>query len=187
MPLSDADLRSLIAGRPFGPGTVYEGGDEAAIEGFLRGVVAGLARSALVEVEADFGHYGSGYASYVDVFCPKRGGRSTAVVNGVRWIDGLVIYLSRLAPVAAFGPSQRTRHRTGGSYDYLDAGKVGVLPPGDWSAEAKEVRAKLAGRYGFALLGQDELSRPLPLNADIATALADRPYRVFDAVFYWED
>jgi hypothetical protein len=64
---------------------------------------------------------------------------------------------------------------------------VGVLPPGDWSAEANEVRARLAGRYGLALLGQDELNRPLPFNGDIATALADRPYRVFDAVFYWED
>lgn len=187
MSLSDAELRSLIAGRPFGPGTVYEGGDEAAITGFLRGVVAGLARSALVEVEADFKHYGSGYASYVDVFCAKRGGRSTTEVNGVRWIDGLVIYLSRLAPVAALGPSQRTRHRTGGSSDYLDAGKVGVLPPGDWSAEWNEVHAKLTDRYGLTLLDRDELNRRLPFTADIATVLADRPYRVFDAVFYWED
>jgi hypothetical protein len=187
MPLSDADLRSLLAGRPFGLGTVYAGGDEAAIEGFLRGVVSGLARSALVAAEADFGHYGSGYASYVDVFCPKRGGRSTTEANDVQWIDGLVIYLSRLAPVAALGPSQRTRHRTGGSSDYLDASKVGLLPPGDWSAEANEVRAKLAENYGFTLLGQDELNRPLPFNADIATVLGDRPYRVFDAIFYWED
>jgi len=99
----------------------------------------------------------------------------------------LVIYLSRLAPVAALGPGQRTRHRTGGSSDYLDATKVGVPSPGDWSAEANEVRAKLVGHYGLALPGQGELNRPLPFNADIAAVLADRPYRVFGAVFYWED
>lgn len=186
MPLSDAELRSLIAGRPFGPGTPYAGG-EAAIEKHLRKAVAGLARSSLVEVEADFGHYGSGYASYVDVFCPKRGGRSTMEANGVRRIDGLVIYLSRLAPLATYGPSQRTRHATGGSADYLDAGRVGRLPPGDWSAVRDEVQTKLVRYYGFTLLGQDELSCLLPFNADIPTVISNRPYRVFDAVFYWED
>lgn len=186
MPLSDAELRSFIAGRPFGPGTPYEGG-EAVIEKHLRKTVAGLARSSLIEVEADFGHYGSGYASYVDVFCPKRGGRSTTEADGIRRIDGLVIYLSRLAPLAAFGAGQRTRHDKGGSMNYLDADQVGKAPPGDWTTVTAEVRTKLARYYGFTLLSQDELSRPLPFDAKIPTVISNRPYRVFDAVFYWED
>lgn len=187
LPLSEANLRRLVARQSFGDLSPYSEGDDARIEAYLRRVVAGLSRSKLIGVEAKFDHYGSGYASYVDVFCYKRGGQSTTEKGGVLWVDGLTVYLCRLAPFASIGRGERTKHDTGGSSDYLDPSKVGECPPGDWSREVSEVRTKLVEHYGFTLPSQDELRQRLPFETRIPTVLADLPYSVFDALFHWED
>lgn len=187
MILSESQLRMLIAGQPFGDFPPYQQGDQEGIEGYLRRIVAGLTRSKLIEVEAIFNHYGSGYASYVDIFCYKRKGLSTRHEKGVKWINGITVYLSRLAPFSAWGPGERTRHETGGSSDYLEGRKVGELPPGDWAAEVNEITTKLVTEYGITIPSREELVQRLPFKAIIPTILGDPPYTVFDALFYWED
>lgn len=185
--LSEQHLRDVIAQRPVGPAPPYAGGVGAEIEDHLRRVVAALASDGLLDVEADFDHYWSGYASYVDVFCSKSGGRSTTREGTLERTDGLSLYLCRLAPVAAVGPGQTTRQgRSTAGSGFLRPESVGATPDGDWAAESRAVSEALS-RYGFSVPARAELSAPLPFDAQIATVLSDPPYQVYDALFYWED
>lgn len=184
--LTGERLRRIISGTAVGDIWPYADGTEAEIEGYLKRVVADLDRTPSLDAKADFDHYGSGYASYVHVFCSKSKGRSTTRRGTTDWIDGFSVYLCRLAPVAAYGPSQRTRHAQGGSADFLSPHTVGETPRGEWVEEERELAAVLA-RHGFTLPDRVELCAPLPFRAEIPTVLTDPPYQVFDALFYWED
>jgi len=200
MILSNDNLQAMISGSIVGTSWPYDCGSTEDIESYLRGLVAELSRSTLLEVESDFSHYGSGFASYVHVFCFKRDGKSTVRERDTDQTDGIAVYLSRLAPVAAYGPEQRTksyrrgwfglRKVVGKSFGNLEAERVGESPPGDWSEAIDEIKGVLY-RFGFFLPSREELSKELPFAADIPTILGGpiygQPYRVFDAVFYWED
>lgn len=186
MRLSETELRKLIAAQPAGEDWPFAGGTEAEIEGHLKRIVAQLGRSALLEVEAEFGHYGSGYASYVHVFVYKKNRGSTRRRGDVDWIDGVAVYLCRLAPVAVYGAEQRTRGATGSSFEFLCAERLYEPPPGNWDQEVGEIEQKLRS-FGLELPSKAELGTTLPFDARIPTILAEPPYRVFDALFYWED
>ncbi len=178
MQFSDEDLKRFIEFMPVGSGQT---------ELHLLRIVNGLKRSHLIDVEAEFNDYGSGTASYVDVFCSKRSGKSTQRKGDTDWIDGIAIYLSRLAPIAIYGPMQRTRNKTGGSFDFLIADVVGTLPPGDWIEEVKEINKKLTTFYGVTLLEKEFLAKKLPFKAKIRTCFKKKGYQIFDAIFYWDD
>ena len=184
MLLTDDQLRDLVAGRPVGTDWPYVGGSEADIEKHLRRAVAMLRSTGVLEVEADFEHYGSGYASYVHVFCEKTRGRSRTHRDGTDWIDGIAVYLSRLTPFAIYGQEQRTKHATGGSQGYVSAADVYSLPAGDWQKESAAIRRVLRD-LGFVLPERDRLVDRLPFRLRIPTVLDDK--HVYDAMFYWED
>ena len=81
---------------------------EQAVEGFLRRVVADLHRQPSTVVEhAEFGNYGSGYASFAEVFITSRDGTRRRTDSDV---DGLSLCLCRLAPFAVLSgfPSSRS-------------------------------------------------------------------------------
>jgi hypothetical protein len=42
-------------------------------------------------------------------------------------------------------------------------------------------------RMGWTRLRKEELAVALPSGVDAPTILSDPPYRLFDAVFHWED
>jgi hypothetical protein len=176
MIFSDDDLKSLIEYKPIASGMTD-----------LGRVVRGLKRSHLIDVEADFDHYGSGTASYVDVFCWKRSGKSTVRKGDVDYIDGIAVYLSRLAPVAAYGPMLRTQHATGGSSSYLTAEVIGECPAGHWDEELEEIKTKLTRYYGITLLYREDLIKKLPFKAKIPTCFKKKGYQIFDAIFYYDD
>ncbi len=172
MYVSEQMLRQIIAGTPVGDIWPYNSGSEDAIEQHLRNCVAQLGLSTQIIVEADFDHYGSGYASYVDVFCYKNDGSSTRHRDETLPIDGLTIYLCRLAPVAVYGRNHKTRDARGGSSGFLNAENVDTTPPGQWESIAQEINKNLAS-LGFELLDRDTVSRELPFKADISTILGD--------------
>lgn len=184
--LTEARLREVVAGRPVGDRWPYAGGSERDIEAHLGRAVGELRGTRRLRVEAEFGHYGSGYASYVHVFCAKGAGRSTERRGDLDHTDGLSVYLARLAPVAAIGPGHPRRGAGTGSLDFLDPERVGESPAGDWSDELRLTRSVLE-RNGFYLPAREALCAPLPFAAVIPTFLSRGPYRVFDALFYWED
>jgi hypothetical protein len=178
MILTNDNLQAMASGGVVGSSWPYDRGSEEDIEAYLKNVVAELGRSRILEVNAELMHYGSGFASFVHVFCYKRNDKSTVHNVDMDCTDGIAVYLGRLGPVAAYGPEHRTR-----SYR---RGRLGELPPGDWNEEINEIKDKLQ-RFGFYLPSREELSKELPFPADIPTILGEQPYRVFDAVFYWSD
>src|SRR5438270_1457947 len=175
MILSDDNLRAMASGGVVGASWPYDRGSEKDIECHLKNVVGELGRSHVLEVEAEFMHYGSGFASFVDAFCYKRHGKSTVHKDDTDWIDGIAVYLGRLGPVAAFGPQQRTktyrrgwfgfRRMVGRSFGNLEAENVGEPLAGAWLEEISEIKEKLQ-RFDFYLASRKELSRELPFEAD---------------------
>lgn len=113
---SDTELLKVINNETIGTFFPYLNGTKNDIEGFIKSIVADLNRSSMIKAEADYSSYGSGYASYVDIFCSKKDGSSTTQRGGVYWIEGIAVYICRLAPVACFGATQLTRHKEGGSF-----------------------------------------------------------------------
>jgi hypothetical protein len=183
---SERELRDIIGGLPIGERWPYSAGSADDIDQHLAAVVTQLSRSCLLEVEADFNHYGSGYASYVPVFCYKKDRKSTTRRDDTDWIDGILVYLCRLAPVAVYGPETESRAHRSGGHHFLMPDDLGRLLQGAWEEEVREVQAKLEAA-GLTIPLQSEMARPLGFEAEIPTILADGPYYVFDAIFYWED
>lgn len=184
MLFTNEQLRDLVAGRPIGSDWPYSGGSKADIEKHLRHAVAMLRSTGVLEVDADFNHYGSGYASYVHVFGEKTNGQSRTRRGGTNWIDGIAVYLSRLTPFAIYGKERRTRHTSGGSRAYVDADGVYSLPVGDWLQQAETIQ-KVLQEIGFVFPSREELLERLPFDLKIPTVLGDK--HVYDAIFYWED
>ncbi|MBC8059308.1 MAG: hypothetical protein H7Y18_01430 [Clostridiaceae bacterium] len=183
---SEETLRKFIDGRPSGKDYPYNNGTSKQIEFHIKSIVADLERSNLIKVEADFKSYGSGYSSYIDIFCYKKDGSSTIKKKDVLWIDGITIYISKLAPVAIYGASNKTKHSKGGGYNFLDANNINSIPKGNWDDVLYTITNKLK-KYEIEMLRKRELAKPLDFKAKIPTILNDGGYKIFDAIFYWED
>jgi hypothetical protein len=63
---SEATIKRVYEGHLVGNEWPYLDGSKQDVEQYLRDVVADLGQSDLVSVEADFNHFGSGYASFLD-------------------------------------------------------------------------------------------------------------------------
>ncbi len=185
MEITDEVIRKSVASEPFGLVEPFITGDERAVEAWHARVLAGLGRSPLLRVDRESDHYGSGYASYVSAFISPRDGRS--VVEHPTFVDtiGILLYLSRLAPIAVFGSSSRNKNNSGSSSGFIEINNLNRPPEGDWSDFMREVRALLEG-HGIELLDREPLERPVPRDVVIPTCF-DGPYRVFDTLFYWCD
>jgi hypothetical protein len=131
----------------------------------------------------------------VDVFCYPRDRSSIATDSHTTYINGISIYFSRLLPVCTWGKNMRTRstNRTA-SYGFLvmadSEPRFKVLPEGDWSEFGRQMEQAI-GACGYQILGQEELGGYLAdfgiSDVAIPTIFSDPPYRVYDAIFYWED
>lgn len=185
---SDDQLKRIIETKPVGdfyPFDMDEYNHEV-IDDYISKAVGSLATIRSLKYEAIYDSYGSGYASYVDVFCWKKDGSSSEEREDILWIDGIRIYICRLAPVAVIGKGQVTKHSLGGSRDYIESSTINVFPPGDWDQEITDIR-NLLESFFFTVLEPEYLNQPLPFEAKIRTILAHKQYKVFDALFYWED
>lgn len=164
-------------------------GGSAAVEGFLRRVTADLDRLPQLTVHhAEFRHYGSGYASYVAVFLTRRDGSAQRSEKGWTHVEGLLLALCRLAPLAVLlKPGTRSSGPDGaGSYDLPELSQVADADIPGWESECRQINQVLA-RHDITLLRSEVLGQPLDAHLRIETVLGDPPYRVFDAWFHWMD
>jgi hypothetical protein len=184
MLLNDDELKLVISGAAVGDRWPYKGGSETDIDRHLRRAVETLQRDSQLECEADFDHYGSGYASYVDVFCRMLAepATSNATAEAVS-VDGLGVYLSRLTPFAIYGRVQRSALSGGSFMSHIGLDHLYSVPP-NWEGEAAKVR-QILEEQGFEFPSREELVKPLGFDADIPTVFDDR--HVYGALFYWED
>lgn len=111
--LDPAALRNAVTDQPASTAGAWAYG-AASVEGFLRRVVADLDRMPALRVHhAEFGNYGSGYASYVDVFVTRRDGSACRSANGWTEVEGLPLALAgsrrwRCSSRPAVNPRGRT-------------------------------------------------------------------------------
>ena len=146
-------------------------------------------------------------SSFVELFCYKKDGSSITkkkyierdAVTSIQ-MDGIIIYLSRLAPVAIFGKDSRskyirentsTKEEFYSGNSFLDpARNLGEIPAGYGTEEWHEIISKLA-EAGYTLLDPEYVKQPLPFPTKIPTVLTvpDKGdvYNIFDAIFYWAD
>ncbi|MCE9580729.1 MAG: hypothetical protein K8W52_46845 [Deltaproteobacteria bacterium] len=160
--------------------------DEGAVERELGRVVEGLATDLTIEVFAEFDHYGSGYASFVDAWFGCRDLSSRG--SGDKHVIGLVVLLSRLAPCYCFLEGQRWWNANRGtSTSYVPSFRgVDALVTDEVIRLATRVEEWL-GRQGYVRLGSQALGRLLPADVAVPTILGDGVYRAFDALFHWDD
>ncbi|TMR15510.1 hypothetical protein ETD86_26990 [Nonomuraea turkmeniaca] len=181
-------LRSAVNDQLAGAAGAWAGG-ATSVDGFLRRVVADLDRMPTLSVHhAEFRHYGSGYASYADVFITKRDGSMRRSENGWTKVEGLPLALCRLAPLAAlFKPDVHSSGPGGaGSRGIPELSLVTDTALPGWEEEFRQIRQVL-DRHDIALLDSRVLGLPLEAELRVETVLGSPPYSVFDAWFRWRD
>lgn len=109
MEWSESIIRRVHEGSIAGESWPYAGGSAEDIEDYLKDTAAYLRRSELLTVETHFDSFGCGYASFVEVFCSKKEGSCARQYGDSLHTDGLLVYLCRHAPMAAYGRETRTR------------------------------------------------------------------------------
>ncbi|GAA4788898.1 hypothetical protein [Lysobacter hankyongensis] len=179
-------MEKSVQAQPLCEEEPFLSGDEAAVTGFYECMFAALRRDG-VDVLIEDDHHGSGYASYISAFLSRRGGVDEIDHPAHVETVGLLLYVSRLAPIAVFGASSRTRNKrdSGTSSGFITTDNLDRLPPGDWSGLLRTLRIVLEA-HGVELLPTAPLLAPAPDGIRIPTAF-DGPYAVFDTLFYWED
>ncbi|SOC25631.1 hypothetical protein SAMN05880501_1196 [Ureibacillus xyleni] len=191
----------MISEEPIGGLYPYNTKDKQQIEIYIQDLFYTINRSKSIKCEAIFDHYGSGYASYVDFFCYKKDGSSVINESYIEkdslisiQIEGFVIYISRLAPVAIFGTDIRHKAILDNGKDEFFSG-MGMIshpngiinePPRHMVNEFQEIKEKLISA-GYYILNKDYLSQPLPFETKIQTFTRPNQYTIFDAFFYWKD
>ncbi|MGY0234102.1 hypothetical protein [Longispora urticae] len=160
------------------------------VDGLLRAVVADLDRSSAAVVDrAEFDHYGSGFASFVEVVVTRRDGSATfAEYSTSMRTEGLSVLLCRLAPVACVcSGSWRSVDADGNSAaSMVSVRSVSTLPVEGWEAVGADV-ANVLARHDIAVLGPGILAAAIDPQINVDTILAEPPFTVFDAWFHWRD
>jgi len=157
---------------------------EDEIEAHIHATVDKLKNCELLEIDADFDSYGSGFASYVHVFCTKANRRATKKIGETDWLNGITVYLGRLVPFAAYGTEERTRHARGGSGGFLELQIIETIPDDSWALELQAI-LEIIGESGYAIIPKSDYGCELPIRLNWDTNFGTETY--FDAIFYWYD
>ncbi|MEK3934404.1 hypothetical protein MKY41_03720 [Sporosarcina sp. FSL W7-1349] len=194
---SHEQLQDLIEGKIVGNKFPYDTKNEQEIEAHIRRLFHRINRIPNVVCEAEWDHFGSGYASFVEFFCYQK--EDVIVVeekSGRRMIktDGIIVDICRLASVAIMGEDDRyktiqieTDEIVGGAYGSLLGGLNSLKVSGKFRKIAEKLKQVLK-EFDYELLEAEEMNQPLPFQTKIRT-IYSRPkeYVVKDAIFYWED
>ncbi|WP_418302763.1 hypothetical protein [Lysinibacillus fusiformis] len=194
---SNEQLQGLIEGKIVGNKFPFNTNNEREIEAHIRRLFHRINRIPNIVCEAEWSHFGSGYASFVEFFCYRK--EDVIVVEekyGHREIkkDGIIIDICRLAPVAIMGEDDRyktirieTNEVVGGAYGSL-LGGPNLL---DLSEKFRTIAEKLKQalkEFDYVLLEAEKMNQPLSFQTKIPTIYREpREYLVMDAIFYWED
>lgn len=194
---SNEQLQDLIEGKIVGNKFPYKTNYKQEIEAHIRGLFYRINRIPNLVCEAEWNHFGSGYASFVEFFCYRK--EDVKVVNekyGHREIktEGIIIDICRLAPVAIMGEDERyktihiqTNEVVGGAYGSLLGGRNLLDLSEKFQAIAEKLKQALK-EFDYELLEAEKMNQPLSFQTNIPTIYREpREYLVMDAIFYWED
>ena len=187
MEITRAIIDHSVRQKPFGASEPFITGDEQLVLSFYSDVLAALERLPQVSLIRELDHHGSGYASYISAFLFPRDKRSCRDFPDRVETAGILLYMSRLAPIAVFGASGRSENKqnNGRSSGFISIENLGILPDGDWTDFLAVVRECLQAK-NIELLPKEPLLLSAPEDVRIPTVF-DGPYYVFDTLFYWSD
>ncbi len=185
--ITEAIMHDSVSQTLFGNFEPFISGSDQDAWQFYSVVLSALEQQPGVNVIRETCHHGSGYASYVSAFLYPGDGRSRRDFPTYVETTGILLYLSRLAPLAAYGASARAENKDGkgSSAGFIEVSNVGLLPDGDWTDFIATV-ADVLGKFHIELLPRAPLILPAPDGIEIPTVF-DGPYYVFDTLFYWCD
>lgn len=194
---SNEELQRLIEGETVGNKFPYDTNSEQEIEAYIRQLFHRINRIPNLICEAEWNHFGSGYASFIEFFCYQEG--DVTVVEekyGRREIKthGIIIDICRLAPVAIMGEDERyktirieTNEVVGGAYGSL-LGSPELLDLSDKFQTVAEKLKQVLKEFDYEILETEKMNQPLSFQTKIPTIYREpRDYLVVDAIFYWED
>ena len=194
---SDEQLQAMIDGKIVGEKFPYDTNDEREIEAHIRRLFHRINRIPNVVCEAEWNHFGSGYASFVEFFCYQK--EDLVVLeekHGHREIkmNGLIVDISRLASVAIMGDDERyktihieTNEYRGGAYGSLLGGPKLIGLSKRFQTFGEQLKQVLE-EFDFEVVKPEEMNQLLSFKTKIPTIYREsRDYTVADAIFYWED
>ncbi|MDT8862585.1 hypothetical protein N0O92_20505 [Alkalihalobacillus sp. MEB130] len=193
---SNEQLQALIEGKIIGNQYPYDTNNEQQIEAHIRQLFYRINRSPNIVCEAEWDHFGSGYASFVEFFCYRKEDVTVEEEKyGIQEIktNGIIIDICRLAPVVIMGEDERektirikTNEVVRGAYGtILDGKQFDIKEP--LQKVGKQVKHTLK-EFGYELLEAEKLTQPLPFQSKIPTIYRKpNEYLWMDAIFYWED
>ncbi|KHF38201.1 hypothetical protein [Halalkalibacter okhensis] len=192
---SNQQLQDLIDGKIIGNKYPYDTNNELEIETHIKQLFYKINRIPTIICEAEWNHFGSGYASFVEFFCYRK--EDVTVVEekyGMQEIktSGIIIDISRLAPVAIMGEDDRYKTICMETNEVLRGG-YGTILDGSFVLNAKfqtmkEQLKQSLREFEYELLETEQLHQPLSFQTKIPTTYRKQnEYLVMDAIFYWED
>ena len=184
MILTEKHIELLLHQKPITDEWPWSTCDQVVIDKHWKDVLAEICRKMRLDHKSEFGHYGSGYASYVDTWLYRAEASFRFAAGNCFW--GIVILYSRLSPYYVLGQGQKSWHDNGGSsylpsFKFVDAISQDVL-----ISLVYDIDVILAGR-GLKRLKRSQVEANLDHNIRVPTILADPPLHHFDAIYYWED
>ena len=193
----EEQLQGLIEGKIVGAKFPYDTNNEQEIEAHIRRLFHRINRIPNVVCEAEWNHFGSGYASFVEFFIYQK--EDTKVIeekHGIQEVrtDGLIIDICRLAPVAIMGEDDRyktirieTNEVVSGAYGSLLGDPMQIQLSEKFQSLAEKLKQCLT-EFEYELLKSEDINQPLPFKTKIQTIYRKpKEYLVADAIFYWED
>lgn len=193
------ELQTLIKGEIIGDTFPYDKKNESEIESYLKQLYYRIKRIPNLICQAEFDHFGSGYASFVEFFCYRK--------EDVRLIkdkekygileyetSGILLNVCRLAPVFIYGEDERYERVKVESNEVIAAG----YSPLPGQTDIFKTHEKFDGmmyellqvlqEFNYEELDKDYANKALPFRTKIPTLYREAyEYRVLDALFYWED
>lgn len=194
---SNEQLKKLIAGKVIGGAYPYDTNDEQEIIAHINRLFHRINRIPNVVCEAEWDHFGSGYASFIEFFCYEKDNRAVIEEqHGMQEIEtkGIIVDISRLASVAIMGEDNRykkihieTNQEVSGAYGSI-IDRPDSLHLSERFQNTKKELEKALKEFNYELLDAEEINRPLSFQTTIPTIYRNaREYLVMDAIFYWED
>lgn len=184
MIFSNDQIDRLLNQKPISDVWPWDSSDELSVEKHLKAVVAELRRENRLIDKTEYGHYGSGYASFIDCWLSRETDEFKAGKGHCYW--GLVILFSRLSNYYVIGQGSKS-WSSGSAASYMPSiDMVDNIECGFLEDLAKSI-CKTLGNRGFVRLSKAQLSGILAKDVKIPTILSDPPWCDFDALFYWED
>ncbi|WP_405099692.1 hypothetical protein [Oceanobacillus sp. FSL H7-0719] len=194
---SDDQLQDAIEGKAVGDYYPYNTNNEREIEAHIRRMLYRLKRIPNLIVDAEWEHFGSGYASFVEFFCYRK--EDITVIeekNGERELEirGIIIDVCRLAPVTIMGEDERMRiiniavnEEVGGAYSSLLDDPRRLKISERFHTVERQLKQALE-EFEYVILDEETVNKPLSFKTKIPTIYRESyGYKVLDALFYWED